>query len=150
MAWELEHIRARHHLMIDLHLQGMSNIQIAEELDCTDVSVGMVLRSPKVQEIIAQRRNAIEKKIDDSYAEELKQARAILAKATPRAAQKLSDQIDHDDPRVAQSSATKVLESVFGKDNTNAAKTVVQISIKQANVLMAALNESGQLSSTAA
>ena len=142
MAWELSVIKARHQCMIDIHLAGASNVKIAEEMDCTPESVGMVLRSPIVQEAIARRRGSITKHTDEAYAESLAKVREIMHKASPSAAQKLVDQIDHQDPRVAQAAAKSILEQTFVEQKSGN-KTVVQISVEQANILQQTLAEIG-------
>lgn len=141
MAWELSAIKARHKCIIDLHLAGLKNVDIAEQMDCTDVSVGMILRSPIVQAEIARRRTTVDRKVDDATANVIQRAKQIMENASTSAAQKLVEQIDHDDPRVAQAAAKSILEETFGSGVSKTPHSVIQINISQMAVLQQALRE---------
>jgi hypothetical protein len=141
MSWELRVIKARHKCMVDLHLAGMTNVQIAEEMDCTPESVGMILRSPIVQQEIAQRRGSITKHTDEAYTESLAKVREIMGKASPQAARTFVNQLDHEDPRVAANAAKNVLEHVFGDTKDGKPKVVIQIQTEQLQLLQQTLME---------
>lgn len=141
MVWELSAIKARHKLMIDLHIAGLKNVDIAEEMDCTAESVGMILRSPIVQAEISRRRGMVDRKVDDATANVIQRAKQIMENASTSAANKLVEQIDHDDPRVAQAAAKSILEETFGSGASKSSHTVIQINVKQMAVLQQALAE---------
>lgn len=140
MAWELKTMKARHKLIIDLHLAGLKNTEIAEEMDNTAESVGMILRSPIVQEELARRRYAVDKVSDQAVGNVAARAKEILAAASANAAQLLVDQIDHQDPRVAQNAALSILEESFGTKNGGPAM-VVNINTNQLALLQQTLSE---------
>lgn len=141
MAWELSAIKARHKTMIDLHIAGLKNVDIAEEMDCTAESVGMILRSPIVQSEISRRRSTVDRRVDEATANVVVRAKEILEKASTKAAEKLVEQIDHKDPRVAQSASKTILEETFGTGAGKSSSTVIQINVKQFAVLQQALQE---------
>ena len=140
MAWELKTMKARHKLIIDLHLAGLKNTEIAEEMDNTAESVGMILRSPIVQEELARRRYAVDKVSDQAVGNVAARAKEILAAASANAAQLLVDQIDHQDPRVAQNAALSILEESFGTKSGGPAM-VVNINTNQLALLQQTLSE---------
>lgn len=54
-AWQPLKLSARHLMMIELHLQGFKNTDIADILKCHEVTVGLVLRSQPAQDILRER-----------------------------------------------------------------------------------------------
>lgn len=63
--FQLQTLRARHQRMIDLHLMGLKNTNIAIILNVTTVSVGQCLKSELGKASIELRRGAREERIID-------------------------------------------------------------------------------------
>ena len=54
-AWAPKGLSGRHLTMIEYHLAGFTNREIAQHLGMHEVSVGLVLRSPPAREYMAER-----------------------------------------------------------------------------------------------
>lgn len=54
-AWQPLRLSARHLMMIELHLQGFKNTEIADTMGCHAVTVGLVLRSQPAQDMLRER-----------------------------------------------------------------------------------------------
>lgn len=139
-VWEVSSMKAKYKLMVDLHIAGLKNIQIAEEMDCTPESVGMILRSPIVQEEIARRRNMVDRKVDEATANVVARAKQILEQNTERAATVLCEQIGSEDKRLSQNACLEVLEMAFGQKSNTQGPTVV-VNADQVLILQQTLSE---------
>lgn len=141
--WEASRILPRHRAIINLALEGLSNKAIAERLQMSTVGVGLILRSEIVQDEMARRREKREREQDDLALSDIELAKQTLQQASLDAAEKLVEQIECLDPRVAQSACGKILEMAFGGElNSSLKHTNVQvISIEQLNLINQALVE---------
>lgn len=126
--------------MVDLHIAGLKNTQIAEEMDCTEQSVGMILRSPIVQEEIARRRGMVDRKVDEATANVVARAKQLLEQNTERAASELCKQIGSEDKRLSQNACLEVLEMAFGQKSNTQGPTVV-VNADQVLILQQTLSE---------
>ena len=141
---EIQRIRAVHHKIIDLALAGLTNVQIAEEMDRTPVSIGLILNAPIVQDELARRRKTQNQKHDEATANTIQEVRKILEANGAKAAMVHAGIIENEglDPRVRQASANSILDRIYGDKTTGGSQTVVQISIEQLENLQVALAES--------
>lgn len=64
-SFQLETLKARHQRMIDLHLMGLKNTEIALTLNVTNMSVGNCLKSELGMAAIEMRRGAREDNVTD-------------------------------------------------------------------------------------
>ena len=64
-AFQLDTLKARHQRMIDLHLMGLKNTEIALTLNVTNMSVGNCLKSELGMASIEMRRGSREENIID-------------------------------------------------------------------------------------
>ena len=145
---QLQRLLPRHFKMIELHLAGLTNRAIAETLDCTAQSVGIVLNSPIVRKEVQQKMTD---KSHGSIAETVEahdsKVVQILEKSSERAAYTLQELMEHsDDDSIKLRASTSILDRVIGKpDSKNAGEGVqlkIEIDAKHATLLMLALNES--------
>lgn len=141
VAWEMKRLTAKHKCILDLHLAGLSHRNIAEEMDMTEQAIGMICRSPLFQDELARRRSGLDKKVDEATVNVVARAKQIMEEASAEAAQAHVDLLAHDDPRVRQASANRILEECFGGEK-KVATSVVNINIEQLAVLQQALAES--------
>lgn len=140
-TWELKRLTAKHKCILDLHLAGLSHIDVAKEMKMTEQAIGMICRSPLFQDELARRRSGLDKKVDEASANTVSLAKKIMEEAAADAAQLHVELLMHEDPRVAQASANRILEETFGGEKKVAA-SVVNINIEQLAVLQQALAES--------
>src|SRR3954471_24193336 len=61
----LQRLSPRHYKIIELALDGYSNISIANMMGMTAVGIGIILRDLKVQHELARRRENVNRKQDD-------------------------------------------------------------------------------------
>src|SRR3954470_13139830 len=61
----LQRLLPRHYKIIELALDGFSNVSIANMMNMTAVGIGIILRDARVQNELARRRTNVEKKQDD-------------------------------------------------------------------------------------
>lgn len=141
VAWEMKRLTARHKCILDLHLAGLSHREVAQEMEMTEQAIGMICRSPLFQDELARRRSGLDRKVDEASASTVARAKQIMEEAAADAAQLHRDLMKHEDPRVAQASANRILEECFVGDKKVAA-SVVNINIEQLAVLQQALAES--------
>lgn len=66
--WAPKTLSGRHLIMIEYHLAGMTNKEIAEALGMTAVCVGMVLRSPPAREWMAGRIDDLNTELHGMFA----------------------------------------------------------------------------------
>ena len=76
--WAPKRLSGRHLVMVEYHLAGMTNREIAETLGMHEVSIGLVLRSPPAQDYILSRVNDLNnefhakfRKVVDTFEEAL-------------------------------------------------------------------------------
>lgn len=144
--YEIQRILPRHFQMIDLHLAGLQNTQIAEIVGCTRETVGIILRSPLVVAEVQRRlkeRNLSSKDQDvDSL---VKQTKAILEQSATRAAKRTTELIESDDDSISLRASSSILDRILGtaKDRLPTGPAVsVTINATDAKLILTALTES--------
>lgn len=144
MGYENQRIMTRHQEIIDLHLAGCSNIEIASKVGYSPVGVGLVLRGRLVQDEIARRRSGIEKKVDKDAVTGIELARMVVNEAAVDAAEALRAQVlgDNVTEGVRQSAASKILEIAFGARGSGGGSSVTIINLGQIDGIKAAREES--------
>lgn len=138
----IQRMLPRHYRIVELALDGMGVKEIAGVMGMTPVGVGLILKSEIVQGEMARRRVGLERKQDDVRVCHVDMARSTLERSSLRAAEKLDEQVDHVDPRVAQGACDKILSMVMGKRDEAGQRGITVINAEQLNVLMCALGES--------
>jgi len=124
-------------------LAGHEAKEIALSLQMHQKSVMSIQRSPLFQtELARQRANCqtVDILTMDRNAT-LQKARSILEEASEKAANKLSDLIDTEDPTLQFRSASKILDTVFGKDGGQERAPVINISAEKVELINMALKE---------
>lgn len=152
--YQIKRMMPRHFRMIDLHVAGLSNVDIAKTLECTPQSVGIVLRSPIVRKEI-QRQLSI--KSDGSIEQDLdafaSRALAALEESSEKAANTQIDLLESDDDSVKLRASSSILDRVLGKPEpqhaSEGAHIKIEINTQDAQLLMVALQESKEISSHA-
>lgn len=103
--------------MLDLNLMGKSNVQIAEELEMTTVTVSSFLTSPLAQHELARRRNKIEKIQNEVIGQSVTRAMDILNEEAEANVRKLIELRDNSvDENIQMKSSNSMLDRVFGSD----------------------------------
>jgi CheY-like chemotaxis protein len=113
---ELQRLKAVHYLIMDMHLRGMSNVQIAEELDRSSVGIGLIIQCPLFQQELARRREHNDKTETEQRSLYINRAKEVLTKNAENAATKLVEQLDHIDPNIQQRASFGILDRVFPKE----------------------------------
>lgn len=146
---QIQRLLPRHFKMINYHVAGMTNRQIADMLGVTEQSVGIVLRSPmalaEVQRQLKARNNGEVTDEAEAYASK---ARITLQQNSEKAAQTQVELLDSDDDSVRLRASGSILDRVLGRQDANASDgphVKVEISAKYAQLLVTALNESKTL-----
>lgn len=148
MGYQVEKIRACHQRMLDLHLVGKSNTDIAQELEVTPTTVNSFLSSHLAQHKIAQRRDKIEKIQNEAIGHSVTRARDILNEEAERSANKLAELRDTSlDENIQLKASNSILDKVFGSDakNGGGAKTQVLIQANQVILLKQTLEEDREI-----
>lgn len=135
--------------MVDLHVSGLTNRAIAEIIDCTPTSVGIVLRSPMVKKEIQQRLGEARNNPNGTIHQEIEaadnRARKIIENNAPRAANTMVELLDSEDSSVQLRASTSILDRAIGKpESENASKEAllrIEIAPKDATLIMIALKE---------
>jgi hypothetical protein len=143
MSHQLQRLFPRHYQMIELFLQGVSNRDIAAQLDMTTATVANVFNSGLVQQQLARRRKNMEKTADESISRSLADAQALIEQSAVAAAQVHVDLLESSDQRVKQSSANAILDraGMSGKQaDTNVGRVVIEADV--VNLLNIAAKES--------
>lgn len=146
MAHEIQRMQSRHHLMVDYHLTGMSNREIAEALEVTPENVGAVMNSPIVQGEIARRRNNQTQLQTQKQVNTVVRAREMVEENAARAVQKHIDLMDSAKAESLQlKAAENLLRFVYGEEKKGGPQTVVVIHANDVNFLKQVLAEDTDL-----
>jgi len=86
---ELQHLRAKHFKMIELHESGKMNREIGEELGMTEARVSVVLRSPNVKAELERRKKQFKGRHEAALEAKILSAESILGQGENLAATKL-------------------------------------------------------------
>lgn len=143
MSYEVQRMLPRHHAIVEMALNGLSNAKIAECLDMTPQAVGQIVLSPIVQNELARRRGERGEKLDKAALDYVSQAREEVEKASIVAAKTLRGLLDSSDERIRLNSASKILDQVFAsKDSNKTAGGNLILNVDQIQNLQIALVES--------
>lgn len=115
MAHELKRIKERHKVIIDLVLQGFSNIEVAKKLGRHPQAVGQILQSPLMQAEISRRRESMEKVHDQSVGAVAVRAKEKIEGAAEMAADTMIGLLSSQDGGIQHRSAADILDRVYGK-----------------------------------
>lgn len=116
MPFELKRVSHVHFAMIEMALAGATNSQIAQAMSRTPESVGMIMRSPVVQNELALRRASQNKTIDKIAGSTLHEAKEKLHQAAADAVDIHVSLMKHSaDERVKQVSASEILKRTYDR-----------------------------------
>lgn len=114
----LQRIQGRHREVIDLHLMGMSNADIAALSGMTEVAIRGILASPLIQDVVARRIAKIEDAKDEQIAMGVGEAKKVLEEHSADAARTLVElQQNAESESIRMQSANSILDKVFRKDD---------------------------------
>lgn len=139
---EIKRLTERHRVIMDLHLSGLSHVQIAQEMGMTPQGVGLVVRSPQFQHEVARRRDQVERDVDQQRVSRVDEARAALEENSLAAATTLVGGLSSDDERIQHSSAKEILDRVMGKRDDASARPQLIIDADRLTLLQVTLKES--------
>jgi hypothetical protein len=144
---ELQKLLLRHHQIIDLALQGLTQREISAAVGLHETAISRILNSPLVQGEIARRRVTHVELLDTESIKNSVESNALatLREAAPRAAQCQVDLMNSDDPRTALAASKEILNRALGSGNEN---VTVNITVEQMTVLEKALKESRHVTIT--
>jgi hypothetical protein len=144
MSHELQKLSQVHLKMVELALAGWNQKEMAEAMQCTTGSVGLIVKSGLFQQELSRRRAEQQKQLDSGQLDNLSLARNILEQNAPKAAMAMKDLLDSTDQRVRQASAVDILNRTLGKgmEAGQQAGTVIQLGPGSLLVLQQALAES--------
>jgi len=125
MPHELQRLLPRHFFIIDLAIAGLGQKDIAEVAGMSQAGIGLILRSPLVQDELARRRAHKERALDQGLVSTISRAKEVLESHAVDAAQKHVDLIHSLDENVAQRSATDILNRVFKQEGHQVGMTLV-------------------------
>lgn len=138
---ELKTLLPRHYRILDLLLEGKSNVEVAEAVGMSSGAISAINASPLFQHELAKRRDHLRKVHEDTSVQSIHKARSILNEAAGRAAGLLSDQVDHADPNVAQRASVNILDRVLGQSKDAAARPMVMITAEKLQLIQQVLRE---------
>lgn len=142
---ELKRMLPRHHTIVTLALAGLSERDIAGQLEMTPQAIGMILRSPIVQDELSRRRTQQEHRNDEEMVRGVSKAREILNENSATAASKMVELLDSPDPRVAQMSAKDILDRTLAPAEGGRGMQVTVLSEGAIQLLQVALSEDKEL-----
>jgi hypothetical protein len=124
-------------------LEGLTDVQIAEQMSMSTNAIRLIRSSPRVQHEISIRRREHQKASDEIRRSEIDTARLLIENAAADAARTHIDIMRNPelDARVRQSSATEILDLAFGREGSSKG-TTININANQVALLTKALEES--------
>lgn len=140
--FELQRLSSRHHRMVDLHLEGVSHVEIAQIVGVTRESVGLVINSPLTQDEIARRRAVREHAVDDLAIAGVLKARSILDEAAEEAATTQVDLLGSGDDRTRLAASKEILGTAFGSGKDGEGGGVIKIEQATIQNIQIAVQES--------
>jgi hypothetical protein len=90
MGYELEKLKAHHKVIMDLHVQGFTNREIASQLGMSEVGVGGILNCTLVQDELAKRTRKNSQITDQIVASTVTKAMGFLEERAFSAAEQLA------------------------------------------------------------
>lgn len=112
MRQAVKKLNGRHFVIIDRHLMGWSNVQIAESLNMTPQQVSIVLNSASTQYEITRRRNKLDARVDDAVANNTLTVDKAIKQHVIDAAERLGFEVNNLDasPSDRIKAATEILD----------------------------------------
>ncbi len=138
---EIQRLLPRHYQILELTLGGNGPKEIAQALGMTPQAISLITNAPNFQSELSRRRSSIESKSNDLAAMGSQRAREMLDAASIDAVNVHTDLLNHVDPKVKQTSASKILDLVLGK-NEALSKPQIILNISDIQNLKIALMES--------
>jgi hypothetical protein len=139
---EIQRLLPRHYQILELTLGGNGPKEIAQALGMSPQSISLITNAPNFQSELARRRDTIEKSSNDLMAVGSQRAREMLDEASIKAVDVHIQAMQHFDVKVQQTSASKILDLVLGK-NEGPSKPTIIMNVESINLLKIALMESG-------
>lgn len=142
--WEASRLTPSNRKIIDLALEGFGPGQIARMLGRSPAGIRLILSSAIVQDELARRREQKDKAEEGTRISCLSIAKETLEQASIEAAEKLREQIDSADPKLAQAACAKILDTAFkaGAEGGGVNIGTLQlINAEQVTLLQKTLNE---------
>ena len=112
---EIQRLLPRHHRILELTLEGLDQVAIAQAIGMTREAIGLIQKSPMFQDTLARRRAEREQDIDETNTLDLSHAKGVIEKAAVDAAETQVSLLQSDDERVRLKSSENILDRVFGK-----------------------------------
>jgi len=138
---ELQRLKAVHHRILDLQLQGLSAVAIARELGLSENGVGRIVRSPLFQDQLARRRRDQDRLAAEAHAQVVAGAKERLAGAAVTAAERLIGLLDSESENIRLKTASEILDRTVGADGTDGTGAKIVINELNVNALVTALAE---------
>ena len=142
---DVKRLQGRHLAVLDLHLEGKNNREIALALGMDPHTVGEIVRSPLAQHRISAQREAKQKNSLEAHAQAEQEALEVLRSGMVKAAEKQVSLIDSETSEaISLKACDSVLDRMLGKKQDSQPSKPVEIVIgtKETNVLQVALEES--------
>ncbi len=145
---ELQRLAGRHQKILDLHLDGRTNLQISQLMKITPQSVGNIINSPIAQGEISRRRDSYQKAKEEQSVRVETNALDILNVASNDAARTQVELLDSLKPEVRQRSAMDILDRTGicrkTRVDTNSQEIHINLSADDLLRIQTAAIESGQ------
>jgi hypothetical protein len=137
---EIQRMMPRHFRILELCLEGLPIKAVAEEVGMTPQGVSLIVKSPLFQEELQRRRGERDGGNDSLAALSIDRARRLMEEKAFDAANTHVKLLESNDERVAQKSASAILDRVFGKHDDRGVSVVIEAESVQ--LLQLALMES--------
>lgn len=138
---ELQRLKGLHHQIMDLQLQGLTAVAIAQQLGLSENGVGRIVRSPLFQDALARRRREHDRALMDAHAQVVTSAKEKLAGAAVTAAERMIGLLDSDSENIRLKSAAEILDRTVGTDGGPGSGAKIIINELNINALVTALAE---------
>jgi len=140
---EIQRLQQQHLKIVDLALAGLTRSQIAGEMKRTPESVGMILKSPLVQNELSRRRALLEPKIDKDISNSVSRAKELIEETSESAAKEMKSLLREESPRIRYSAARDILDRAMGRaQDKNEKPPTLVIDAETINLLQIAGKES--------
>lgn len=140
----VQRLLPRHHRIIDLHLQGLSAKDIAQETGLKKRQVLNIINSPVFQSQLSLRRSKIEDQVEETILKAQDDVLETLKKNTLSAVNRLVEISGSDNEAVARQAANDILDRggypKTSRQENDVSQTLI-LEDKQAQVIAEALKE---------
>ena len=147
-TYHIQRLLPRHFQILELHLGGLSNVEIASTVGMTKEGISTIIRSPifqsELQRRLTERNN---RSVDSQISEVVSQARKVLEHAATKAAETQEQLLESDDDSVKLRASDSILDRVLGRKEAPGSKSdgpniTVNIASADVKLLLTALTES--------